>query len=166
MRRLIRKTATLLATGLGLGYSPIASGTVGSIWGVLIVIFLLQRLALGWQIGMAIILSLIAIPICNEAEAMFRTKDDGRIVADEYMTFPICLIGLVGPDIGLRWLVVLIAFLTFRFFDIVKIPPASQSQNLSGGLGIVLDDVFAALYSLAANYAIIYLLKAVGIGLF
>jgi phosphatidylglycerophosphatase A len=147
---------TILATGFGLGYSPVASGTVGTLWGVLIVIFLFPALGIGAQIATAIVLSLLSIPICDAAEKVFQTKDDGRIVADEYLTFPICLIGLVGPEVGVRWWVVLIAFLTCRFFDIVKPFPARQLQVLHGGFGITIDDIAASLYSLIANHAIVW----------
>jgi phosphatidylglycerophosphatase A len=50
--------------------------------------------------------------------------------------------------------VLLIAFLSCRFFDIVKPPPANQLQRLRGGFGIVIDDVVASLYSLAFNHAV------------
>src|SRR6056297_3423056 len=159
MRDLYLKTMTVFTTGFGLGYSPIASGRVGTLWGVLIVVILFPHLTVGWQIGTAALLSILAIPICDAGEATFRTKDDGRIVADEYLTFPICLIGLIGPDAGVRWWVVLIAFLTCRFFDIVKPTPARQIQSLHGGLGIVADDIIASVYSLAANYAILFLVN-------
>lgn len=150
---------TILATGFGLGYSPIASGTVGTVWGVLIVILLFPSIGVTSQILVAAVLSILSIPICDAAESVFKTKDDGRIVADEYLTFPICLIGLVGPDVGIRWWVVLVAFLTCRFFDIVKPFPAKQIQVLKGGLGITIDDIVASLYSLGANYLIVYLVN-------
>ena len=152
---------TVLATGFGLGLSPIASGTVGTLWGVVIVVLAFPFLSVSGQIILSAILSLVAIPICDAAEATYQTKDDGRIVADEYLTFPICLIGLINPALGIRWWVVLIAFLTCRFFDIVKPAPANQIQALNGGLGIVADDVVASLYSLAANYGIIYLISLI-----
>ncbi len=152
---------TILATGFGFGYSPIASGTVGTLWGVLIVALLFPLLNITGQIVAALIMAAISIPICDAADSVFKTKDDGRIVADEYLSFPICMIGLAGPDTGIRWGVMLIAFLTFRFFDIVKPPPAYNIQKLKGGLGIAADDIIAAIYSLAANYAILYAISLI-----
>ncbi len=73
------------------------------------------------------------------------------MVADEYLTFPICMIGLPFNP----W-VLLVAFISCRFFDIVKLPPANQLQRVKGGLGIVIDDVFASLYSLAVNHIVVW----------
>jgi phosphatidylglycerophosphatase A len=141
------------ATGFGLGLSPIASGTVGSLWGfVLLVLMLpLEQLPGGivWQSMVAAALALIAIPICGIAEKHYGKKDDGRIVADEYLTFPICMLGI--PWMECPWMLV-IGFLTARLFDIIKPPPAYQSQAIGGGLGIVIDDVFACLYALGLNH--------------
>jgi phosphatidylglycerophosphatase A len=150
MNRLI----LLLATGFGLGRSPVASGTVGALLGVPIVLAL-DGLTLPWQIAAAAALALLAVPICNAAEAQLGRKDDGRIVADEYLTLPICFLGL--PWAAQPWLIGL-AFVTHRVMDIIKPPPARQAQNLQGGFGIVLDDVCAALYALAVNHAVVWVL--------
>jgi phosphatidylglycerophosphatase A len=149
------KTLVLaLATGFGLGRSPVASGTVGALLGVPIALAL-GVLAPSWQIAAAAVLALAAIPICSAAEAQLGRKDDGRIVADEYLTLPICFLGL--PWAAHPWLIGL-AFVTHRVMDIIKPPPARQAQNLQGGLGIVLDDVCAALYALAVNHAVVWVL--------
>ncbi len=142
----------LLATGFGLGLSPVASGTVGTTLGIPIV--LAWRMIMGsawsiWELAFALVLTLVAVPICGRAEKRFGKEDDGRIVADEYMTFPICMLGL--PSL---WWVFLVAFMTNRFFDILKPPPAYQLQSLHGGWGIVLDDVMAAIYSLMVNHMV------------
>lgn len=144
---LLSRIAIGLATGLGLGYSPFASGTVGSVWGVLIA-WGIDRALNGqprsalWQLAVAVVLALIAMPICDRAEKVFKKKDDGRIVADEYLTFPITMIGLPFTP----W-VVASAFVINRVLDIVKPWPARQLQSVKGGPGIVLDDVFAAAYA-------------------
>jgi len=146
----MRRLSIILATGFGLGFSPFAPGTVGSVWGVLIVLVVNSHLGVAWQIGIAAALSLLAIPICDVAEKFFVKKDPGCIVADEYLTFPICMIGL---PVGLEyWWILAFAFCSNRFFDIVKLPPARKLQDLHGGLGITIDDVFASAYSLAANH--------------
>jgi phosphatidylglycerophosphatase A len=146
-----RGLALFLATGAGLGCSPVASGTVGSVWGLLLV-WAMQPLPLWGQTILAIALCLLAVPICHAAESALGRKDDGRIVADEYMTFPVCMLGLPCTPLMLA-----AAFLSCRFFDIVKPPPADRLQRIPGGIGIVIDDVVAALYSLAVNQALYWL---------
>ncbi|MBU0679360.1 MAG: phosphatidylglycerophosphatase A [Verrucomicrobia bacterium] len=148
----------LAGTGFGLGYSPIASGTVGTIWGVVIVLALaavgLTPVMLLPFIAVALVLSALAIPVCDTTERYLGRKDDGRIVADEYMTFPICVIGL--PLVP--WVLVM-AFLTNRFFDILKPPPARNLQNIKGGTGVVIDDVLASAYSLVLNHVLYYVIR-------
>jgi phosphatidylglycerophosphatase A len=136
-----------VATGFGTGYSPWASGTVGTLPGVAIAL-LLSPFALPIQI--LVVLALIAgsVPFCDRAEKIFGTKDDGRIVADEMVTFPLCLLGLTGAPL---WMWAL-AFLNHRILDILKPPPARQIQDLKGGLGIVADDVVSSLYCLGLNH--------------
>ena len=138
--------ALFLATGAGFGYSPVASGTVGTLWGLPLV-WVMQGFPVWGQAVYALALTLAAIPICDAAEKAYRHKDDGRIVADEFMTFPVGLIGL-----PLHPALLVFAFVTNRFFDILKPPPAAQFQRLRGGWGIVVDDLVAALYSLVLNH--------------
>jgi len=157
MNRILQKVGVALATGLGLGYSPWAPGTVGSAWGVLIVILLYPALPWPRQALLSVGLALVAIPICDTAEKHFGKKDPHCIVADEYLTFPISMIGL--PVAWSTWWILPIAFISNRFFDIVKLPPANQLQRLRGGWGIVMDDVFAALYSLGFNHAVYQLIR-------
>jgi phosphatidylglycerophosphatase A len=146
MSRIVR----WLATGFGLGYSPVASGTVGSLAGLPIV-WAASFLPLSGQIALAALLTLVAIPICSHAEGQFHRKDDGRIVADEYLTFLICTLGL--PWLAHPWLLGM-AFVVNRILDIIKPPPARQAQELVGGLGIVTDDLISSLYALAVNHAL------------
>jgi phosphatidylglycerophosphatase A len=148
----VRKMAILLATGFGLGLSPFASGTFGAVIGVVMVLGLQLRDVLA-QSAFAISLAVLCVPICDIAERHFGTKDDGRIVADEYMTFPLCVIGL--PYWDYPWLL-LIAFLTHRILDIIKPFPAYRLQDIGGGKGIVVDDVISSLYALALNHAIFW----------
>jgi phosphatidylglycerophosphatase A len=88
-----------------------------------------------------------------------RNKDPNPCVADEYLTYPLCLIGLpvVGQEGGTAMMA--LAFITHRFFDIVKLWPARSLERLAGGLGIVADDAVASLYALAANHALFYLAR-------
>lgn len=148
----MKKLLVLFATGFGLGYSPVASGTVGTVLGIPLVLALWTCPHLIGQVVGAVLLALFSVLVCQAGEDHFKTKDDGRIVADEYLTFPICMLGLPAEP----W-VLAMAFLTARFFDIVKPPPAFQLQKLKGGFGITIDDVVASLYSLAVNHLIYWL---------
>ena len=153
MRSGIQRILVLLSTGFGLGLSPVAPGTAGTIPGVLIVCLINHSLPQWWlQAAVAAVLALICIPICDAGEKHFGTKDPHPVVADEYLTFPLCMIGL-PPE---PWILA-VAFVTHRALDIVKPFPARQLQRLPGGLGITIDDVFSSLYSLAVNWAIYWI---------
>jgi phosphatidylglycerophosphatase A len=112
----------------------------------------------GWaaQAAIAVALAAVAIPVCGAAEKSFGVKDDRRIVADEYLTFPICTIGL--PCLAAPWILA-VAFVVNRAMDVLKPFPARQIQAVPGGPGIVLDDVFSSLYALAINHAVWWVLK-------
>ncbi|MBI2442098.1 MAG: phosphatidylglycerophosphatase A [Lentisphaerae bacterium] len=155
-----RKLIVLLAAGFGLGLSPVASGTAGALLGLPLMLWLKPFWTgygvseLPTQISVTLGLTLLAIPLCAVAEKHFGRKDDSRVVADEFLTFPIGLLGLpLGPG------VLALAFFTNRVFDVLKPFPAYRAQRLPGGLGIVLDDVVAACYSLLVNHALYYLIR-------
>lgn len=151
----------VLATGFGLGLSPVASGTFGALLGVPLTYLLFSPLAgqWGWQLAIAVALVLVSVPVCDRAEkALGGKKDDGRIVADEYLTVPLTMIGLPLSPVML-----LTAFLTHRIFDILKPYPARGLQRLKGGLGITIDDAFSSVYALGVNWLLyVYLLQPQG----
>lgn len=137
-----------VATGFGFGHSRIMPGTVGTLWGIPLAWVVVQLPSLAFQIIACIALSLLAVPVCAAAEKQLgKGKDPGCIVADEYCTLPICYLGLPFTP----W-VVLSGFVLHRIFDIIKPPPIRQLQSLKGGVGIVIDDVLAALFALACNH--------------
>jgi phosphatidylglycerophosphatase A len=143
-----------IATGFGFGLSRFMPGTVGTLWGIPLARAVSQIPSVGLQIAACLILTLVAIPICAAAEKQLgKGKDPGCIVADEYLTLPICYLGLPFTP----W-VVLSGFVLHRIFDITKPPPIRQLQNLKGGVGIVIDDFAAALLALAVNHLLFALL--------
>jgi phosphatidylglycerophosphatase A len=148
MKRLIK----WLAVGFGLGLSPVMPGTAGTLAGLPLAWGLMQLPLLWCQLGTAVVFVLISIPVCGAAERMIGGKDPACIVADEYLTLPITVIGLASP-----W-ALLSGFVFHRIFDISKPPPIRQLQKLSGGFGIVIDDVLAALIALGCNHFLFGLL--------
>ena len=147
-----KKLTLLLASGFGIGLvAPFAPGTFGSLPG-LVLAYGVTMLPLWLQIPLCTLLIILAVPICDAAEKILGIKDDGRISADEWMLFPLAVIGL--PLAGLPWWEVALFFMVVRFVDIVKPYPCRRLQSIPGGRGIVVDDFVANLYSLAINWAI------------
>lgn len=140
-----------VAIGFGTGLSPIMPGTVGTLVGLPLTWGLMQLHPNLWlQIGICVALTLLSIPICEVAEKMIGGKDPGCIVADEYLTLPITVIGLTSP-----W-AMLSGFILHRIFDITKPPPIKQLQHIHGGFGITIDDFLAALIALGLNHLIFH----------
>jgi phosphatidylglycerophosphatase A len=148
----MRKLCVFVATGFGIGLVvPFAPGTFGSIPGVALA-YATTLLPLWIQIPVVTALTLLAIPFCDIAEKALGIKDDGRIAADEWMLFPIAVIGL--PLLSLPLWEIAVFFLVVRIIDIVKPYPCRRLQSIPGGRGIVVDDFAANLYSLALNWAL------------
>jgi phosphatidylglycerophosphatase A len=155
----MRNLVIFIATGAGSGYSPIASGTAGSAVGVALFA------ALAWGIGLSTLpllavtvgVTLLGVWAADRAEVIFGGKDDGHITIDEVAGQLIALLAL-----PVRWEVMLVGFFLFRFFDIVKPPPARQLESLRGGLGVMGDDVFAGIYANLAGQVLWRTLAAGG----
>ncbi len=149
----MRRLCVFVASGFGLGLvAPFAPGTFGSLPGVALA-YAVCALPLWLQIVACLGFAMLAIPFCDVAERAFGIKDDGRITADEWMLYPIALVGI--PLSSLPWWSMAVFFCVVRFVDIVKPWPARQLQSLQGGLGVVADDLFANLYSLVLNWVIV-----------
>lgn len=148
----MKKFVLFVASGFGLGLvAPVAPGTLGSLPGVLLA-YAVSVLPLWLQLPVCLGFTLLAIPFCDWAEKILGIKDDGRITADEWMLYPIALIGI--PLFELPWWSMLIFFAVIRAVDIIKPWPCRGLQVIPGGRGIVIDDFVANIYSLAINWAI------------
>lgn len=132
-----------IATGFGAGYLPKAPGT----WGSLLALplhFFLRQLPPGPYALALVGIFFVAVITAGQAEKILDRKDPGVVVIDEVIGMLITLIG--APDNPLIWL---LGFGLFRLFDIFKpFPIRIIDQRINGGMGIVLDDVLAGVYSL------------------
>jgi phosphatidylglycerophosphatase A len=137
----MRKLILFAATGAGSGYAPLASGTVGSVVGIGLYLLLAPLPPLAYLAATGA-LTLAGFWLADRAEAIFGRKDDGRITIDEVAGMLVAL-ALLPPGVE----TVVLAFLLFRLFDIVKPPPAYQLQAVPGGAGVMLDDLVAGLYA-------------------
>lgn len=149
-RTLTDRFILLTAEGFGLGRIPVAPGTWGSLWG----------LPLGWALGAAettwwmrlLVMGLmfvVGVPLCDRAATLLAKKDPGSVVWDEMAAFPL-IYAFVPLDESQLWLVLLCGFGLFRIFDIWKPPPVRNCDRLTGGFGIMLDDIAAGAYAAAA----------------
>jgi phosphatidylglycerophosphatase A len=149
-----------LAQGFGIGRIPKTPGTFGSVVGLawfaaLLLTGDLRCYLLGCVLGLA-----LSVWLCGAGEKILKARDPGSIVFDEIAAIPICFIGWVVvqlhhtgafPSPGnffskQHLLPTLGVFAAFRLFDVWKPWPVRQSQSLSGGWGVTVDDALAAVY--------------------
>lgn len=135
-----------LATLGPLGRIRPGPGTVGTLAGLVWYTVMFGHAGpLGWILGLGLSLYL-AVAICGEAEIRLGKRDPGEVILDELVAVPICFLGLNPHTFAVHPLLLLgLAFLLFRLFDIFKPFGISRLQSLQGGYGVVADDVAAAL---------------------
>jgi phosphatidylglycerophosphatase A len=141
----MRTLILFLATGAYSGYAPIASGTVGSL--VAIPLIFLSAQLFAFSVALHLVAIVLAITgacwVAGLADRVLEEHDSGKIVIDEIVGF---LVAMAAMEVSLGRLI--FAFFLFRLFDIVKPPPARFfDEKVPGGIGVVLDDVFAGLYT-------------------
>jgi len=141
----VKVLARILATALGVGYSPLAPGTCGTAMAVPLA-WLLAPLPL-WQFAaITIAITVVGIWAASVADRSWGTHDSGRIVIDEVAGYLFTVALIDRHD----WLALGVGFLVFRVLDIAKPPPVRQvDRMMGGGTGVVLDDVMAGIYGLA-----------------
>jgi len=137
----MKRFILILATGFGVGYSPIAPGSLGTLVAIPVYYFLSNISSPIYEITL-IGFFFLSVWISENAEIYFGKKDDQRIVIDEMMGF---LITMLWVPKTIHFII--IAFFLFRFFDILKpFPIRHLEKRFKGGFGVVLDDVMAGVY--------------------
>lgn len=136
MERLIKAVASLFY----IGYLPIAPGSFGSLVGVGI------WYGVGTNVKAYVVLTVFFIVvgflISGKAEKVFGQRDSKRIVIDEMGGAAVTFL-LIPPKITY----LLVGFLIFRLFDIVKLYPSNKLENLPGSIGVMSDDLIAGIYA-------------------
>lgn len=145
----------LVATCGWVGRIPVAPGTFGSLVGLPLALatgVAATRIATSLGGGQPLTLAaeaaivagcmMLCVPLCTAAARKLGGHDPGPVVIDEAIALPLVLLPVPPPARGPLTLVV--AFVLFRLFDILKPPPVRQFERLPAGLGIVADDQAAA----------------------
>jgi phosphatidylglycerophosphatase A len=137
------KTVLFLATGGYVGLIRVAPGTFGSAEG-LFFCYVLSLIPLPFAALCLMAFILFSVWVAGEAEKSVGKKDPGCVIIDEIAGMMVTMVGVSFTPFSAA-----IGFLLFRGFDVLKPPPIRTLQErLSGGAGIVLDDVAAGI---AAN---------------
>ena len=146
----------MIASGFYSGYSPLIPGTTGTIPAWLIAYYLIAG-NLPILIAAAVVTTAVSIWVAGEAEHYYG-HDAKKIVMDEWagMFIAIILVPFSFTNYA-------IAFVAFRIFDVIKLPPAAQAEQLPGGWGVTLDDVVAGIQANIATQIAIFTIGYFGI---
>jgi phosphatidylglycerophosphatase A len=148
----LRTPAGWFAFGFGSGLARVAPGTMGTLAAVPFALLLKQLPGPVYGVALAA-LFLAGVWFCGAASRALGHRDPGGIVWDEMVGYWLT-VALLPP----AWAWWLAAFVLFRFFDILKPWPIRQvERSFGGGLGIMLDDVIAALYAMLVLAGLQYL---------
>ena len=140
---MLRNPLHLLSLGFGSGLSPRAPGTCGTLVAVPLYL-LLAQLPLAWYLLAVATAFAGGIFLCGYTSKALGVHDHGGIVWDEFVGYWITMTAIPAS-----WPWILAGFVLFRLFDIVKPWPVKVADTqLTGGFGIMFDDVLAGLYAL------------------
>ncbi len=132
----------MVNSGCGLGFLPKAPGTFGTLWGIPL-FYVLSRLSFSLALLLMILFILFAVWTSDRVQKLVGQDDPSFVVIDEIVGYGVSVLGWSFDAKG-----VCVAFILFRLFDIWKPWPVRWlDRNLSGGWGIVLDDVAAGVYA-------------------
>ena len=135
------RPALLLATAGGLGYAPVAPGTVGSLPGVALA-WIVGDAASGWALAAALAVVAAAGTWAAGVAARHAGADDPGLVVVDVVAGQTMTLLFLPPTPA----VLACGFLLFRVFDILKPFPARSLERLPGGAGIMADDLMAGIY--------------------
>ena len=132
------------ATLFGIGFIPLAPGTFGSLLAILIWYVFIDLFSIFYFIVLFLFVLFVSFYLTDIYLDNYKKKDPSEVIVDEFLGQSIPLLFIVNFNIY----EVLIAFVTFRFFDIYKIYPINKIEDLKGSYGVILDDIVAGIYSL------------------
>jgi len=136
----------IISSGLGLGYFPLAPGTVGTLLGIPIVWLYPNNIFISFA------LILLGVWSSQQGEKLYGEKDSPRIVIDEIAGYYLAMFSLpLNPQY------LLVSFIIFRVMDVFKPGPIGKLQSLPGGWGVMADDLAAGLITNMLLHILVYL---------
>lgn len=141
MNRVARSIILFIAQGAYAGRVPVAPGTAGTLVGVCIFLAM-KGLAPAHYLAVCVLMFLVGTWFSGQAEILLGRKDSASIVIDEIAGYLVAM--FLVPS---GWMYIVCGFLLFRVFDIMKPWPLKRLEAIHGGLGVMLDDLGAGVYT-------------------
>lgn len=153
------KIKPLIGSVLNIGFLPNAPGTWGSLFALFPIYFIGTYLPTYFMLIFALICTLLTLWVAEDCEKEWG-GDPSPLVMDEFAGQSMTFLWIpFYPQLGMNLIILMIGFFLFRLFDITKPLGVDKLQNLSGGLGIVIDDLLAGVYAFICLKIILILIN-------
>ena len=151
----MNKIITIFPTLFGIGYSPIVPGTIGSIFSVIFLYFLIKFVSFSFLIIIFLIIFFTSLILIEKYSNLLKNHDSPTIVLDEFLGIFLIILFYDYLKFSNDFIMFLLILILFRFFDILKIFPINWvDKNIKNSFGVVLDDLLAGVYSIIVLYSI------------
>ena len=151
----MNKIISIFPTLFGIGYSPIAPGTIGSIFSIVFLYFLIKFVSYGFLVIIFLIIFFTSLKLIEKYSNLLKSHDSSTIVIDEFLGIFLIILFYDYLKFANDFIMCLLILILFRFFDILKIFPINWvDKNIKNSFGVVLDDLLAGVYSIIVLYSI------------
>ena len=151
----MNKIILIFTTLFGIGYSPIAPGTIGSIFSIVFLYFLIKFVSYSFLVIIFLIILFTSLKLIEKYSNLLKSHDSSTIVIDEFLGIFLIILFYDYLKFANDFIMFLLILILFRFFDILKIFPINWvDKNIKNSFGVVLDDLLAGVYSIIVLYSI------------
>ena len=151
----MNKIIAIFTTLFGIGYSPIAPGTIGSIFSIVFLYFLIKFVSYSFLVIIFLIILFTSLKLIEKYSNLLKSHDSSTIVIDEFLGIFLIILFYDYLKFTNDFIMFLLVLILFRFFDILKIFPINWvDKNIKNSFGVVLDDLLAGVYSIIVLYSI------------
>ena len=151
----MNKIISIFTTLFGIGYSPIAPGTIGSIFSIVFLYFLIKFVSYSFLVIIFLIILFTSLKLIEKYSNLLKSHDSSTIVIDEFLGIFLIILFYDYLKFTNDFIMFLLILILFRFFDILKIfPIILVDKNIKNSFGVVLDDLLAGVYSIIVLYSI------------
>ena len=151
----MNKIISIFTTLFGIGYSPIAPGTIGSIFSIVFLYFLIKFVSYSFLVIIFLIILFTSLKLIEKYSNLLKSHDSSTIVIDEFLGIFLIILFYDYLKFTNDFIMFLLILILFRFFDILKIFPINLvDKNIKNSFGVVLDDLLAGVYSIIVLYSL------------
>ena len=151
----MNKIILIFTTLFGIGYSPIAPGTIGSIFSIVFLYFLIKFVSYSFLVIIFLIILFTSLKLIEKYSNLLKSHDSSTIVIDEFLGIFLIILFYDYLKFTNDFIMFFLILILFRFFDILKIFPINWvDKNIKNSFGVVLDDLLAGVYSIIVLYSI------------